>query len=210
MKAAEKSESCFRPHAGAVLLWCVIAGVAVSCVLVLPPPKTRGFAFWNANGAPGVLASCALFMLVFLLPSFLRKHGTRALAALAAVLFTACMGLWMLNALAGLPAGAFAGMMALVVIVGAGAACWASVLEDRPGLYYGAWALMAFGAPVVRFFAAEFLGVDAFWMGALSPFSAAWHMVDARAADLPALGVFGVVLVVGTLAAFLRKRRAGA
>ena len=204
--AAEPHSS---PAAGAVVLWCVMAGAVVSGALLLEPPDKSGLGFLSPAGALRLLADLAIFHVLFLVPIFAwrRENPLRAsVEAAGVVVFTAAAGLVMIDRLTGLGAGPLAMLIGFIVLAGAGATIWAEALRDRPAVYYGFAGVFALGVPLVAFFAGELFRIKAAWPAWLSPFTA-WRAVLDRGDGVPWL-VFGADLAVGVVWLLVARRRA--
>jgi hypothetical protein len=214
MKATPiKASRAASPAAGAVVLWCVLASGLVASLLMLEPPAGRGLEFWNPAGAFRLLADLTVFYCVFILPVLPRREKrslSAVLESLGIVLYTAVLGLIMVNYLVGQDAAAMLRIVLFLVLVSASAALWAETLGERRGVYYSAAALAAFGAPLVRFFMDELLRVEARWLDVVSPFTA-WRAIAAP--DRLSTGAWAVCLAVfvsGGIAFLIRRRRGAA
>lgn len=202
-----------RPHApsaGAVLLWCVLAAALVAALLLLEAPGGRGLEFWNPTGALRLLTDLILFHCIFLLPVLARRKVTSVPGRLqpgAVVLFTGIVGLVMLNSLVGLGAAEVVQLALFVVMVSAGAAFWALVLEGRPALYGSVAAMVAVAPPMVAFFVDELFRIEARWLAAVSPFAAWRVLLEADGTAAGAWVVFGVVFASGLAALLVQVRR---
>jgi len=195
--------------AGAVLLWCVLAGAAVSGALLIEPSDNRGLEFLSPAGALRLLVDLAIFHVVFLVPLFAwrKEHPFRAAdAAAAVVLFTASVGIVMIDTLVGLGAGTLATLIGFVVLAGAGAVVWAEALGDRPSVYFGFASIVALGVPLVAFFADELFRIQATWLAWFSPFTG-WRAVVDRGDWVPWV-VFGADLALGAVCLAVRRGRA--
>ena len=196
------------PSAGAVLLWCLLAGGVVAGLLLLERPEGRGVEFFSPAGTLRLLADLVLFYTIFLIPLFHRPQGRSPLVAIqsaAIVLYTAILGLIMLNYLVGLD-GLLSRLVPFVVVVSAGALFWALALEDRRGVYYPVAAFAALGLPAIAFFCDELFRIEANWLDVISPFTA-WRVVlDEQGAWWAAWVVFDVLLVSGAIAFLIHRR----
>ena len=198
------------PSAGAVLLWCALAGMLVGVFLLVDPPQKRGFEWWSPIGTLRLLADLMLFYSIFLLPAFPRatrnRLGGRLLVA-GIVTLTGVLGLLTLNDLVGVRTGLICRFVALVVLVSGGSVLWGFVLANRPAIYYPVAALAGFGLPTVRFFCDELFRIEARWLDVFCPFMAWRVILDDGAGAWACWVVFGVVFVSGAATALLTKWR---
>ncbi len=202
-------ETPSNPAAGAVVLWCILAGGAVAATLIVQPEDRRGVEFLSCVGAQRLLADLAILYVAFIVPLFAWRKDSplrAGIEASATVLFTAAVGLVLVDNLVGLGAGHLAGLIGFVVLASAAAVAWAEALRAKPAAYYGAAAMLAFGAPLVRFFADETLHVRPGWLGWLSPLTA-WRAIVDSGSWGPWI-VFGALFAAGAVCLAMKSRRA--
>ena len=199
------------PAAGAVVLWCVLAGAVVSATLLIEPAETRGVEFLSPQGALRLLADLVVLYVLFIVPLFAwgkEKPLRASLEAAGIVCFTAAVGLVMIDKLVGYGAARMATLIGFVALSAAGAVVWAEACREKPAVYYGVAAIAGFGAPLMQFLAAEVLRIDASWLEWFSPFTGWRAIVDAG--SWAPWAVFAAILLVGAAGLAFKFRRAGA
>ena len=195
---------------GAVLLWCVLAGVLVTALLCVDAPGSLGGKFWNPPGVMRLLADLLIFYCMFIVPLF-RLPSTSVLKAMVVrngvVLFSGVAGLAMLSFLTDAGCVSLLRVAGFVVLVVAASTVWVTAMAERIAFYYGVAAFTAFGVPIARFFFEELFRNRAVWPSYVSPFTA-WRVLveGAEFAYIPWI-VFGCVLTGGFAAMLVHRRR---